>query len=71
MHATQISPYYKDQGPTYLVDGEYVEFIVGEGEKGPVATDVTGLNGGKLMMDIRSASRNRTRGRGKPNESHE
>ena len=71
VHATQIQPYYKDQGPNYLVDGEYVEFIIREGDKGPIATEVTGLNGGKLMMDIRSSKRRRMRGRAKPSESQE
>ena len=69
VHATKLSPYYRE-GPNYLCRGEYFEFRVESGEKGDSAVDVTGVNGGKLMMDFRrrenGESRNRSRGRRLP-----
>lgn len=63
VHATNLSPYYQNGDKNWLMDGEYVEFKLEDSEKGLKAVDVTGLNGGKLMMDIRSARSYRSRGR--------
>ena len=63
VHASDLSPYYQNGDKNWLMDGEYVEFKIEESDKGPKAVDVTGLNGGKLMMDIRSSRSYRTRGR--------
>ena len=63
VHATNLSLYYQNGDKNWLMDGEYVEFKVEDSEKGLKAVDVTGLNGGKLMMDIRSARSYRSRGR--------
>ena len=63
VHATNLSPYYQNGDKNWLMDGEYVEFKVEDSDKGLKAVDVTGLNGGKLMMDIRSSRSYRARGR--------
>ena len=67
VHATNLSPYYRD-GQKYLCQGEYVEFRIEDGKRGPQAVDVTGINGGKLMMDFRrrNEDKNRSRGRRQP-----
>ena len=44
----------------YLVQGEYVEFIIISTEEGPhkfKASDVSGINGGKLMCETRNEFR--------------
>lgn len=37
-----------------LVDGEYVEFTITNGSAGKQAGDVTGVNGGALLTEIRN-----------------
>tara|TARA_Y100000389_G_scaffold86536_1_gene83215 strand:- start:2284 stop:2658 length:375 start_codon:yes stop_codon:yes gene_type:complete len=37
-----------------LVDGEYVEFTITNGSAGKQAGDVTGVNGGTLLTEIRN-----------------
>lgn len=44
----------------YLVQGEYVEFIVSKTDGGPhefKATEITGINGGSIMCETRRISR--------------
>ena len=53
----------------YLVQGEYVEFALGEATDGrTVATDVTGIKGGQLMCEVR-AERGRSSAENNPDYS--
>ena len=49
VHFTAIKP--TTQCWNVLYKGEYVEFSVSEGNKGPQANEVTGLQGGSLLCE--------------------
>ena len=50
IHHTSITPIVSDYKS--LTKGEYVTFSVSRNEKGPQACNVTGYNGGLLMIDV-------------------
>ena len=55
IHHTSITPIVSDYKS--LTKGEYVTFIVSKNDKGPQASNVTGYNGGFLMIDVNNKSR--------------
>ena len=55
IHHTSITPIVSDYKS--LTKGEYVTFVVSKNDKGPQASNVTGYNGGFLMIDVNNKSR--------------
>ena len=53
VHATSI-PVTEDNRSRALYDGEYIEFGVVTGDKGPQCSDVAGIRGGSLLCDNNS-----------------